>query len=84
MMSISPHCGQLTEPMSLPSSQNAGQIPCPNGTRARISKRPYVCSNLPVLSSRADVYMRPMWASSRTSMISEPSPSMRAFSVRGV
>jgi hypothetical protein len=37
MMSISPHCGQPTLVMLVPSIQNAGQIPWPNGRRMRDS-----------------------------------------------
>ena len=55
MMSISPQAGQPALPMSLPSIQNAGQMPWPYGTLMRASKRPYGCSNVPCVFSRADV-----------------------------
>lgn len=56
MMSISPELGQPTCPMSLPSIQKAGHMPCPRGTLSRASTRPYVVVNLPAVLRRAEVY----------------------------
>jgi hypothetical protein len=56
MMSISPQPGQPAVPMSAPSIQNAGQRPCPRGTWMRASTRPWVKSNLPRVTRRAEVY----------------------------
>src|SRR3954452_7699650 len=56
MMSISPHCGQPTLPMSEPSIQNAGHMPCPRGSFIRASMCPEDAVNLPEELSRADVY----------------------------
>jgi hypothetical protein len=56
MMSISPLLGHPTEPMSLPSIQNAGQMPCVRGILMRASKRPYAWVNRSWVSSRAEVY----------------------------
>jgi hypothetical protein len=42
MMSISPHAGQPTARIFVPSVQIAGQVPRPFGSFARTSTRPYV------------------------------------------
>src|SRR5256886_11687322 len=56
MMSISPHPGQPTCPMSSPSNQKAGHIPCPRGIRRRASIRPYFHAPRPWVFKRAEVY----------------------------
>ena len=55
MMSISPHRGQPTVAMLLPSIQKAGQIPWPNGSLMRASMRPYCTVNQSCVFSRAEV-----------------------------
>ncbi len=55
MTSISPHAGQPTWPMSAPSIQNAGQMPCPRGILMRASTRPYCAVKVPSVFSRAEV-----------------------------
>ncbi len=54
--SISPELGQPTEPMSVPSIQNAGHMPCPRGIFIRASTCPYCALNLPEVFIRAEVY----------------------------
>src|SRR6266850_6848980 len=54
--SISPHLGQPTLLISLPSIQNAGHIPCPEGILMRASNRPYACLKLPTVFMRAELY----------------------------
>lgn len=56
MTSISPELGQPTCPMSSPSIQKAGHMPCPFGIFIRASTWPYAAENLPEVFSRADVY----------------------------
>ncbi len=56
MMSSSPQAGQPTVPMSLPSIQNAGQMPCVCGSFSRASMRPYWKVRLPEVFMRDDVY----------------------------
>ena len=58
MMSISPLFGQPTLPMLSPSAQNAGQMPCPRGILMLASMCPYCWLNLPLVSSRAEVYVQ--------------------------
>ena len=55
MMSISPQAGQPTWGKLAPSSQKAGQIPMPEGSRMRASQRPSPCSNLARVLIRAEV-----------------------------
>jgi len=52
--SISPMSGQLITGASA-SIQIAGQVPRPQGSFARISKKPYVQLLWPFVTSRADV-----------------------------
>jgi hypothetical protein len=59
MMSISPQAGQFTVPMSFPSIQKAGQIPCPRGSFKRASNFPCACSKRRWVVRRAEVYSRP-------------------------
>jgi hypothetical protein len=54
MTSISPHAGQPTRSMLVPSAQNAGQIPAPRGTRMRASTRPNANESFSFVISRAD------------------------------
>ena len=53
--SISPHAGHPTSAMSVPSIQNAGQVPSPPGTRIRASTRPYRRWTAPSVTRRAEV-----------------------------
>lgn len=55
MKSISPAWGQGFSAMSVPSDQNAGQSPAPDGTLIRASMRPYANSFLYCETSRAEV-----------------------------
>src|SRR6185369_5662386 len=82
MMSISPHEGQPTVLMLLPSIQNAGQIPCPSGASMRASTHVLMPNDcLPCVFIRADVYALPPKFSRRASITSIPF-TIRAFSGR--
>ena len=57
MMSVSPDAGHETEGSStlLPSSQKAGQKPSPTGSFIRALTRPWLKSNLVLVSIRPEV-----------------------------
>jgi len=54
MMSISPHLGHPTAPMSAPRVQKAGHVPSTPGTRSLASHEPYRRSTLPRVVMRPD------------------------------
>jgi hypothetical protein len=80
MMSISPHEGQPTVLMLLPSIQKAGQIPCPSGALMRASTQVLMPNDcLPCVFMRAEVYALPPKFSRRASITNIPF-AIRAFS----
>jgi hypothetical protein len=78
--SISPHSGQPTASMSVPSIQNAGHMPRPAGTWIRASTRPCRSATASFVISRADV--RVPSGSPRAVIASRPAPSSAAFCAR--
>jgi hypothetical protein len=55
MTSSSPHCGHGVAGQLAPSSQNAGQSPCPAGILMRASTRPCMTLNVPRVVIFAEV-----------------------------
>jgi hypothetical protein len=78
--SISPHSGQPTASMSVPSIQNAGHTPWPAGTRMRASTRPWRTVTAPFVINRAEVIVPS--GSCRAVTASRPLPSSAAFPAR--